>query len=254
AAQGEFPRCVFAPKNARDAFYLTIKAFNIAEKYQLPVIILSDQYLADSIQTFKKFDLSGIKIERGILTDGELRKIKDYKRHLFTESGISPRAYPSQVDTVVVTDSDEHAEDGHLTEGLEIRVKMTEKRLKKLEGLKEEIAEPEIYGNRDAKTMLIGWGSTHGVIREVVDILTNRGKSVNMMQFSEIWPFLAEYVSKILDKPEKSFVIENNATGQLARVIRTETGRMVSGKILKYDGRPFTPEYIIRELEVQGGI
>lgn len=249
AAQGEFPRCVLAPKIPEDAFYLTSKAFNIADKYQLPVFILSDQYLADSLFTCERFDSSKIKIERHLLTDSEVKKIKEYKRYKLTPNGISPRALPGQAAALVIEDSDEHDEEGHINETVEMRIKMSDKRLGKLEGLKKEMSPPEIYGPKDAKVTLIGWGSTYGPLREAVNILRTEGADINLVHYTEIYPLPEKPSKGILERAEKTVCVENNSTGQFARVLKVETGISVSERILKYDGRPFTPELIIRELK-----
>ena len=123
-----------------------------------------------------------------------------------------------------------------------------EKRLRKLAGLKEDISAPTLYGPQKAETTLVGWGSTYGALREAVDILNQARVSTNLLHLSELWPFPAEAVAAALDTAHNSYVIENNATGQLAHLIRAETGKKVSGKILKYDGRPFTPEYIAAKI------
>ena len=251
-SHGEFPRAVLAPATVEDAFWLTIKAFNLAEKYQTPVIILTDQHLASSYATVDKFDLSKVTIDRGLLfTTEEAGKSSEYKRYRITESGISPRAFPGREGALVVADADEHDEAGHLIEDAEIRTQMVQKRLRKLLGLKNEIAPPQLYGPKKAETTLVGWGSSYGAIREAVDILRREDVSVNLLHLNELWPFPAEAVVNALDSARHSYVIENNATGQLAHLIQAETGIKVSGKILKYDGRPFTPVYIARE--VKGG-
>jgi 2-oxoglutarate ferredoxin oxidoreductase subunit alpha len=131
---------VLAPKSAEDAFYLTAKAFNIADKYQLPVFILSDQYLADSLFTCERFDASKIEIERHLLSDSEIKKTNEYRRYKLTATGISPRALPGQAGMVVVVDSDEHDEEGHINETVEMRIKMTNKRFEKVALLKKEIS------------------------------------------------------------------------------------------------------------------
>lgn len=247
AAHGEFPRIVLTPATVGDCFWLTVKAFNLAERYQLPVLIITDHYLASSYYTTEKFDLSKVNIDRGLLFN-EKEDGGEYKRHAFTDSGISPRAFPGNKKALVVTDSDEHNEAGHIIEDAETRTKMVEKRLKKLEGAKKEIIPPHVYGPEKADTLLIGWGSTFGVIKETVDILKADGGSCNCMHLSQIWPFPVEIVMKTMKNARKSYVIENNATGQLARLIRRETGMSASGTILKYDGRPFTPSLMLREL------
>jgi 2-oxoglutarate ferredoxin oxidoreductase subunit alpha len=172
----------------------------------------------------------------------------NYKRHQITESGISPRAFPGQGKALVVTDSDEHDEAGHLIEDAETRTRMMDKRLRKLTGLSKEISPPELYGSERADILLIGWGSTCGAIREAADILKQDGAKVSTLYFSEIWPFPAESVSKLLDRAKRCFVIENNAVGQFARLIRTETGKKAE-TILKYDGRSFTPDEIVKAVK-----
>ena len=246
AGHGEFPRAVLAPATLEDAFWLTIKAFNLAERYQLPVIMLTDQYQASSYATVGKFDLSKVSIDHGLLfLDG---KTDEYKRHKITESGVSPRAFPGLESVLVVTDSDEHDEAGHLIEDAQIRTEQMQKRMRKLEGLRNEIDPPRLYGPEKAEITLIGWGSTYGAIREAVGILRKSQVSVNLLHLNELWPFPAEAVAEVLNNKQSSYVIENNATGQLSHLIRAETGIKVTGRIPKYDGRPFTPAYIAREL------
>jgi 2-oxoglutarate ferredoxin oxidoreductase subunit alpha len=149
----------------------------------------------------------------------------------------------------VVTDADEHNEEGHIIEDAETRTKMVLKRLRKFEGVKKEMEPPKIYGPEDAKITLIGWGSTYGAIREAVDILRKDGMDVSMLYINVVWPFPKDEVSSALSKAEMSFVVENNATGQLACLIKSETGKEVNGKILKFDGRPFSPMHIVKEVK-----
>jgi 2-oxoglutarate ferredoxin oxidoreductase subunit alpha len=233
AGHGEFPRAVFAPGNVEQAFYLTSKAFNLAEKYQIPVIILSDQYLADSYFTTERFDISSIKIDRGeFFTESEVKKLGEYKRHLITESGISPRLFPGQKLGLVVTDSDEHTEDGHITELANVKINNVNKRFRKLELLKKDIGTPFVYGSKNADT---------------VKILNDQGSNVKMLHLSEIWPFPVESVSNELKISDNSISVESNSTGQMAHLIRAETGVEINKKILRFDGRPITPGYIVRE-------
>jgi len=249
AAPGEFPRVVLAPADIEDAFWLTVKAFNLAEKYQLPVILLTDHHLASSSSTVDKFDISRVSIDRGLLlSEEEIASPGEYKRHQITSSGVSPRALPGG-SALVVTDSDEHDEEGHPIEDANIRTRMMLKRLRKLDGMGGEIEQPRIYGPQRAETVLIGWGSTYGALKEAVDILRGEGLDVNLMHLNGLWPFPVEAVSDVLDKVRHSFVVENNATGQLARLIRSETGKETTGRILKFDGRPLTPALIVRELK-----
>jgi 2-oxoglutarate ferredoxin oxidoreductase subunit alpha len=247
---GEFPRAVVAPSTAEDAFYVTIHAFNLAEKYQIPVIILTDQYLASSYQTVEKFKLDEVKIDRGhLLTEEESNDAVDYKRHQFTESGISPRAIPLQGKALVVTDSDEHDEAGHMIEDAELRRQMMIKRLKKYDSIRVDMAKPSLEKQTGAEMTLIGWGSTYGAIKEAANLLKNEGTKVNTLHLNEVWPLPTEAIISALGETKKSIVIENNATGQLVHLIAAETGIRVSASILKFDGRPFSPDYIVRELK-----
>jgi 2-oxoglutarate ferredoxin oxidoreductase subunit alpha len=246
AGHGEFPRAVLAPATAEEAFRAMIKAFNLAEKYQTPVLVLTDHHLATSYTTVDRFNLKQVKIDRGeLMSDEESSRLNDYKRHLVTESGLSPRALPGQGKALVVTDSDEHDEAGHMIEDGDTRNQQNLKRLRKENGLKAEIRSPKFQESTNSEFTLIGWGSTYGAIREAADLLKKDGMSVDVLHISEIWPFPAEAISSALDKGTKSIVIESNATAQMANLIRRETGYKVNGTILKSDGRPFSPQEII---------
>ncbi|MFH1647684.1 MAG: 2-oxoacid:acceptor oxidoreductase subunit alpha [Chloroflexota bacterium] len=249
AGHGEFPRALLAPTNAAEAFHAAVRAFNLAEKYQTPVIILTDHHLATSYATVDRFDLKKVKIERGaLLSDEEARKLTDYKRHLVTRSGVSPRALPGQGKALVVTDSDEHDEAGHMIEDAATRNRQDEKRLRKLGGLKREAMKPELRKEAGAAITLIGWGSTGGAIREAAARLNKDGTAVNTLILGQLWPFPSDTVVEALGRTKKSVVVEGNATGQLAQLIRRETGLEVDAAILKYDGRPFSPADIVGRL------
>lgn len=242
AHHGDFPRAVLAPSTMEDAFYLAVKAFNLAEQYQIPVILLTDHLLATSYQTMTAFDFRKVKLDRGELYEADTdSKPEDYRRHRVTDSGISPRAFPGLSEALVMTDADEHGEDGHLIEDAGIRSGQVEKRLRKYNGLRKEIEAPVTYGAGKPEIALVSWGSTYGAVREAVDILNEGDTSVSMLQLNQLWPFPAQEVADALGKATASYVVEGNASGQLARLIRTETGIKVNGRILKYDGRPFTP-------------
>ncbi|MDD5081868.1 MAG: 2-oxoacid:acceptor oxidoreductase subunit alpha, partial [Dehalococcoidales bacterium] len=253
AHHGDFPRAVLAPATMDDAFWLTVKAFNLAERYQTPVILLIDHYLATSYATVNPFNLALVNIDRGVLYTEKTEDPSEYKRHRITRTGISPRAFPGQSRALVVTDSDEHDEEGHIIEDAETRAAMVQKRMRKLSGLKKEIAPPLLYGPKKADMLLIGWGSTLGAIAEAAEILREEGTSVNHLHLTELWPFPNEVVARAIDNASTSYVIENNASGQLSHLIRAETGRKASGRILKYDGRPFYPSEIIGELKKEVG-
>ena len=250
AGHGEFPRALLSPATVEDCFPVTVKAFNLAEKYQVPVIILTDHYLASSYSTAERFDLSQVKIDRGLLlSEEEANEIADYKRHQITESGVSPRALPSVGKALVLTDSDEHDEAGHLIESAEIRTQMVLKRLRKMNGLRDELSQPRVHEALNAEMTLIGWGSSYGAIMEAAGLLKEDGVAVNVLHLNELWPFPTEAVSLALSNKSKNIVIESNATGQLAGLIRRETGIKVDGNVNRFDGRPISPRYIVNMLK-----
>ncbi|MFC1900864.1 2-oxoacid:acceptor oxidoreductase subunit alpha [Chloroflexota bacterium] len=250
AGHGEFPRAVLAPSTVENAFHSAIKAFNLAEKFQMPVIILTDHHIATSYTTVEKFDLKNVKIDRGsLLSKAESDKITDYKRHIVTDSGISPRLYPMQGKALVVTDSDEHDENGHMIEDAETRNEQNLKRLRKIDGIKKEINSPEVSLPEDTAVTLIGWGSTGGAIKEAASLLSNRGIITGTIQFNELYPFPKDEISRVLDKTSKYIVVESNATGQLSRLIRSETGIETGESVLRFDGRPVSAGYIIERFK-----
>lgn len=252
AAHGEFPRIVFAPGTPEQAFYLTNKAFDLTEKYQVPVFILFDQYIADTAWTYEGFDLSRIKYTDYRLRGSLFKSLKEYKRHAFTENGISPLGIPGDSVHVVVTDSDEHDEEGHIVEDAETRIKMVNKRfLKKMPLIKKEIEPPLFYGSENPDTVLVGWGSTYGVIKEAMDNLSENNK-IAMLHFTEVYPLpdndRFNYID-LLNKAKLAICIENNATGQFARLMRAETGFEFKSKINKFDGRPFLLGELVQEIK-----
>jgi 2-oxoglutarate ferredoxin oxidoreductase subunit alpha len=250
AGHGEFPRAVLSPSGVKEAFFAISKAFNLAEKYQTPVIVLTDHHLATSYTTVDRFDLKSVPIERGeMVLPTKIGEARAYRRHKVTDSGISPRALPGLSKALVVTDSDEHDEAGHMIEDAATRNEQVMKRLRKLNGLREEITPPAIKRTPGADVTLMGWGSAGGAIEEAAAIIEKGGKSVNTICINEIWPFPADSLTAIFENGSKTVVIENNATAQLAGLIRRETGYKVDHTILKFDGRPFSPEYIIQRLK-----
>ncbi len=255
-AHGEFPRIIFAPGTPEQAFYLTNKAFDLSEKYQIPVFVLFDQHLADSEWTFEGFDLSKIKFNDYRIRGDEFKKLSGYKRHAFTDTGVSPLGVPGDSKYLVVTDSDEHDEEGHIIEDAETRIKMVEKRLlKKLPLIRQEMDPPLLYGSNLPEIIIVGWGSTYGVMKEAIDLLS-KGKNIAMLHFCDIYPFPLpvkfDYLT-LLNNAKLTICIENNATGQFARLMRAETGYEFKYRINKYDGRPFTLEGLLGELNANIG-
>ncbi|MGC8930840.1 MAG: 2-oxoacid:acceptor oxidoreductase subunit alpha [Dictyoglomus sp.] len=245
AGHGEFARYITAPRDQKDAFYKTIKAFELAEKYQIPSIILTDQYLIDSKAVIE-----------GLIPPSEIKSYRtkgndDYLRHRITEDGVSPFAIPGESEALVITDSDEHDEEGHITEDLEIRKKMVEKRMKKKELLLKEIEEPLFFGVDNPEFVFIGWGSTYGVIREGIERLINEGYPIGHLHFSDVYPIAKESLEKF--KGRKLYTIEQNYQGQFAALLRKETGINVERGVVKYNGFPFYVEEIIKGVkEIMG--
>ena len=252
ASQGEFPRIVLAPGSIEQCFEAGWRAFNLAEKYQCPVLILTDLYQAFAQRTVESesFDLAKTSIDRGaLLSPDEAAQMTDYARHAFTESGISPRLIPGTSKLPVFTTSDEHSERGYIVESAEDRIKMMEKRMRKMDVAVEDMRDPELYGPAGAGLTLVGWGSTYGALREATDTLNKDGIGVNMLHFADIWPFPADRVSAILEKCTRLVAVEGNFSGQFASLLREQTGRKVEHKILRYDGRPLAPEDIVERVK-----
>lgn len=250
AGHGEFPRAIFAPGSIEECFYLTRKAVEVAEAFQGPVFILTDHFLADSYRDVLPFpieDLSQVKPTEGV---GSVES--PYLRYRITESGVSPRLLPGLSKELVVADSHEHTEKGHITEDLSLRPKMVEKRLRKMEILKAQLVPPEYQGPEDPDILLVGWGSTRGAIREAAQLMVAKGVRAASLHFCQVWPLEEEHFLKKLSKAKRAVCIEGNATGQLARLIRRETGFWFKERVSRYDGLPITPEYILRGVLREG--
>lgn len=250
AGHGEFPKMVIAVRNPEDAFYQTARAFNIAEKYQIPVILVSDQYLADYAQTTKPFDFSRISIDRYLDDGSSIAEDERYKRYKLTDSGISPRLIPGSVKgQVIYADSDEHDEYGHITESAEIRTNMVNKRLKKEELLRQELIEPELLGDDNPEILIVSWGSLYGPLKEAIGNLVNEGISIGALVFGDIWPFPTKRLTSMASKAKLVVDLEQNATAQLDGLIRQEALISCNKKLLKYDGRIWSPEEICDRLK-----
>lgn len=251
AGHGEFAKVVLSPGTIEEAFFLTIKAFDIAEKFQIPVLILTDQHLADSYRNIDVFDLNNVKIQRYIISKKDSEKIKNYKRYQFAESGVSPRAVPSWIGDVIYADSDEHTEEGHITEYAQMRTMMVEKRFyKKMNGLSKEIEKPKAFDVKGADIVLVGFGSTYGVLKEVKESIVD--KKTGFIHLPQVWPFPSAEMSELLKEARKIITVENNAGAQLARLLRRETGIKVDKSILKFDGRPFNLDVLTQQIEREG--
>lgn len=248
AGHGYFPKVVLAPCGVEDAYEITMKAFDIAEELQVPVIVLTDQHLQDSYKVIENFEPE-VSNKRHILTVEELEKITDYKRFALTENGISPMACPGHSKHLVIVDSDEHDEYGHLTEKPEIASAMVEKREKHMQTVIANAIAPVFDGEDSDAPLVMTWGSTTGVVKEAVENLRSAGIKVNMLVFKWLWPLTPEMFVKYMDKARKTIIVENSVSGELESVIREVALRAPDSTIRKVTGRPFNTDELVSSLE-----
>jgi 2-oxoglutarate ferredoxin oxidoreductase subunit alpha len=251
AGHGEFPRAVFAPGSVKECFYLTRKAFELAEKYQGPVFVLTDHFLADSYQDIELIDVESLSfIKPGADPDSVETP---YLRYRITESGVSPRLLPGLSGQLVVADSHEHTENGHMTENLSIRPRMVEKRLRKGNGISSETIPPEYRteyrGSEKPEILFVSWGSSKGSVDEAASQVSSQGVKTATLHFSQVWPMVPDQFLHYLETAKQVIGVEGNATGQLAQLIRRETGFFIEKRISRYDGLAITPQYILRNLK-----
>jgi len=241
AGHGEFPRIILAPGTIEDCFYLAQNAFNLADKYQVPVFILTDQYLLESHYNIPSLDPTQVPIQKHFVETKQ-----GYRRYELTEAGLSPRGIPGFGEGLVVLDSDEHDEEGHITEDLDLRTKMVNKRFKKLDLLKRDVIPPALVGPKHYETLIVGWGSTYHAIKEALGRLGT--KDVAFLHFKQVYPLHPEAIA-YFKKAKKTVIVENNGTGQFGQLIRMQTGFDMDRKILKYNGLPFSVEELQEQLK-----
>lgn len=246
AAQGEFPRVILAPGDVDESFYLTHEAFNLADRYQLPVFVLTDKYLNESHFTTLPFDTKKLKIDRGKrVSDAELKKLdRRFKRYELTNDGVSSQSIPGQEGGIFLANSDEHDEFGYTSEDARMRVAQMDKRFKKLEKLAADVPSVKLHGPAAAELTIVGWGSTKGAILEALEQLKHDGIKANFLQIVTVWPFPALAVKDRLQKASQTLLVEGNYTAQLGGLITEQTTLSIEDKLLKYDGRPIYPEEI----------
>jgi len=245
ASQGEFSRMIMAPRSVEDAFYQTFRALNIADKYNMPVTILSDEYLADTAMTVPKFNLDELVIDRQLETSFE-----GYKRYDF-DHVTGHRAYPGLDDeTLIMTDSHVHNEDGSITEDPEVTIKLKRKLMAKQQQLMNEVMEPVYVGVEAPEILLTCWGSTYGAVKEAVERLIEDGHLVGLLSFNDIFPLPTKKLTQYSLKAKKIINIEQNYTNQFGKILILEGNVRYDDSINKYDGRPFSADEIITALEV----
>ena len=246
---GEIPSIILSPYSVEECFYQTIEAFNLAEKYQCPVFILSDLNLSLSRQTIDPLDIHQISIDRGKVASASSHNLpssKSYKRFLFTDDGISPRAYPGTPDHMHPITGIEHQESGRPDESDQNRSRMMEKRMSKLKPLKD-LPAIDLFGNPNSSLLILSMGSNFGIIQDAVASL-DTPVAIGMMK--RIKPLPANQLSRLFQQYHKILVVENNCTGQLANILKQETGyHQQIHSLLKYNGLPFTHQDIQMKIE-----
>ena len=250
ASQDEFPRFVFAPATPAEAFELTARAFDLADKYQVPAMVLVDQFFADSLFV----EETPLRIPQSVshytVTDEQIDDPDGYNRFALTPDGVSPRALPCAGRALVMVCSDEHDPRGHMDEERENRIAMVDKRQAKLPAMLAEMRPPVIRDD-NSSFFLVGWGSTKGAIDEAVGLLRDKGKAAGSIHFSDIWPFPADTFIKAVAGGRRFYLIEQNHNAQLGQLIRQQTGLEAAGAVLTYDGRPLCAGQILDGLDSQ---
>ncbi|HVM33590.1 MAG TPA: 2-oxoacid:acceptor oxidoreductase subunit alpha [bacterium] len=249
ASPGDFPRMILAPTSIPDCYRTVAESFNWAEKYQIPVILLSDLLMSEGTETVGVDWLDyEPKIDRGEMIFEYKGGPTNYYRYKDTPSGVSPRAIPGTPEHLYVSATDEHDEDGVTISDVYtdpiIRKKMVDKRARKMDALLKELPPPQIEGPADAPVTLITYGSTWGVVKEAVETLNKEGVKVNHLSIKYLVPFQEKEVTALL-KGKKTVVVEMNKSGQFARHLRAEAGITVDANIRKYDGEPFEPKHVV---------
>jgi 2-oxoglutarate ferredoxin oxidoreductase subunit alpha len=242
AGHGEFSRIIFAPGSIGEAIALARKAFDLADRYQIPVFILTDQYFADSVQIVEK----EIPLEVGRREYCEFDQT--YERYKLTENGISPLTFPGLSEALVKLDSDEHNEEGKITEDPALRICMVDKRRKKSGLLRKEAVLPTFYGDKNAASFIICWGSTKLIVKEAAERLAVEGVPAAVLHFGQVYPLLPEMITPYRLEEKKLICVENNAGGQFAGLLKSELGLTVAHSVLKYDGDCFTVEELYQSL------
>ncbi len=240
ASQGEFPRIIMSFRNVSDCFYQTFRAFNLADKYRVPVILLSDQYLGDSVSTIPVFDLESLEINRHLAKEFN----PDY-RHYDLRTPLQDRSCPGFSEQIIMNDSHEHDEYSHVTESGENRVLMNHRRMQKLPLIENDLLEPEYYGAENPTHVFVAWGSVVEAAKETVRLLNDEKSHIGLLGFGDLYPLPKKSLKEWHSKGVKFINVEGNYQGQLAQLIACETGILITDSILKFDGRQFTPDYII---------
>jgi 2-oxoglutarate ferredoxin oxidoreductase subunit alpha len=250
AGHGEFPKIVLAPGDVEEMVELAAKAFNLADIYQTPVIVMSDMLLSEShksmtLARFNELSASYV-VNRGALISQP--DTTPYHRYAVTENGISPRLIPGVKGTFYQANSYEHEEDSHTTEHARPRREQVEKRGRKTDAyFKNHFVSPRIYGDlENADKVVVCWGSTKGAALEAMKIMSENGHAIACIHFNHIFPLEPNHIIPVFPFGKEYILIENNSHAQFGRLLRQETGIEIDKKFLKYDGRPIGPEEIVK--------
>lgn len=247
ASQGEFPHIVLSPGTHKEAFYMVHEAFNLAEKYQCPVILITEKYLGEGHATLPFLKTDHLTVDRGkLLKEEEITE--DFKRYKFTKDGISPRSIPGQKGGAHTATTYEHLESGYFTEEIEPVKKMYARRMKKMETIEKNLPPVELEGEPDADFTIVCWGATYMPASEAIDMLSQDGIKTNILHIKYMLP-LQPGVREALEKCKRPVLIEGNYTALLGGVIAEKAGVDIQSKILDYSGRPFTPSLIYEEVK-----
>ena len=252
AAHGEFARIILASGDIKECFYDAAEVFNLAEKYQVPVIHLLDKAMANCSQTYPIFEYGNVKVDRGQIVGEKELEGKEYKRFLFTETGVSPRAFLGTKNAVQWYTGDEHNETGNINEEPIIRRKMMEKRMKKLELIDKEVPlemKVNFFGDKDAENVVVSWGSPKGAIIESINQLKSEGQSLGYIQVRMIHPLPSAYMKQMLEGKKRVIDVEDNFTAQLGGVITEKTSIKPNFYVLKYTGRPMMTTEVYQALK-----
>jgi 2-oxoglutarate ferredoxin oxidoreductase subunit alpha len=240
AGGGYFPRMIFAPGTIEDAFYLTQNAFNLTQEFQVPVFILTDQYLIDSF-----YNIAVIEYENLERRNYYIKTDPNYERYKFTENGISPRGIPGYGEGLVDADSHTHTERGDITEDPDLRIKTVEKRLKKLDLLKKNTLPPEFIGSDDYKILVMGWGSSYYLIKEAIETINRT--DIGFLHFKQVYP-IHDNIAQYFSRAKQTIMVESNPTGQFAHLLELEVHHKVDDLILKYSGYTFSVEELTKRI------
>ncbi len=249
SSHGEFSRVVISVSDPGDCFENIQHAFNCAEKYQVPVILLTDKATAESKMTLPPFVMNTIPIERGLVTGNDLEKVQSSDRFRITETGVSLRWLPGSSKTIYYNNGDEHEEDGTLTEDAEKSSAMYAKRIRKLELIREHLPHPIIYGDQKADISFVGWGSTKGVMLDIIELFREKNIAVNFLHYSFVFPLRTEMAIPFFKENKNVHLIEGNYTGQFGNLLEHEAGVKWKGRLLKWNGRPFFLEEVEQYIE-----